>query len=321
MPPDAPEREPGRRGRARRSGRTPRPEHDQVGGSSAGRGVHGRGPPSAPVSISATPSASTSRRPWLRTASATSPPTSGSSVPIGVRGTVDDGDVQPAHLAGLGHLQPDVAAADDHHPLHARRRPRGAQRGAVVEGLHAVDPGRVDARHLRARAGRAGGEHEVVEARRTRGRPRGRGPARAAGQVDPDDLGARCARRCRCCGAARACGPRAVSTSLDRTADPVRDAAGRVRGVPAALEGDDLQLVRAATLARLARGAHPRRVATDHDQPSAHGGNASPTAGAARCVPVSGWTSRAAVPHPGRPSGQDGGDVRDLEVVRGTCRL
>ena len=208
-------------------------------------------------------------------------PTSGIEGADGRRGTVDDGDVQPAHLAGLGHLQPDVAAADDHDALHVPGVQLGAQCGAVVEGLHAVDPGRVDPRHRRARRDAAGGVDEVV-VRLVVLAPRVEvaGPHGARRQVDPDDLGARAQVDAVAAVLLGSAGDELVHV-LDRTADPVGDAAGRVRGVAPALEGDDLQLVGAATLARLARGAHPRRVATDHDQPSAHDGNASPTAGAA----------------------------------------
>jgi hypothetical protein len=60
-----------------------------------------------------------------------------------------------------------------------------------------------------------------------------------------------------------------LGLAADRAADPVRDAAGGVRRRAAALERDDLQVVLVAPLAGLARGAHPRRVTTDHDQPFA----------------------------------------------------
>ena len=59
---------------------------------------------------------------------------------------------------------------------------------------------------------------------------------------------------------------------LDGAADPVGDAARGVGRGATPLERDDPQLVRAAPLARLARGAHARRVAADdHQPPLAHG--------------------------------------------------
>jgi hypothetical protein len=54
-----------------------------------------------------------------------------------------------------------------------------------------------------------------------------------------------------------------------RAADPVRDAAGRVRGRATPLEGDDLQVVGGPPLARLAGRAHARGVPADHHQPFA----------------------------------------------------
>ncbi len=58
-----------------------------------------------------------------------------------------------------------------------------------------------------------------------------------------------------------------ASTDFDRAADPVRDAAGRVRRVPAAVDRDDLQVVGLAPAARLRRSGHPAGVRPDDDEP------------------------------------------------------
>ena len=125
----------------------------------------------------------------------------------GGRRAVDDGDVQAAHLAGLGHLQADVAAPDDHDALHVAAVQLGAQCGAVVEGLHAVHAGRVDPRHRRARRDAARGVDEVVErlvvlpAGR---RGRGRGPCARPGRSRPPRCASACRCRCRRCFSGRA---------------------------------------------------------------------------------------------------------------------
>ena len=65
----------------------------------------------------------------------------------------DDGHLEPARLQHLGHLQADVAAAEDDGPL----RPggdRGADVGAVGQPVHAVHAVGVQARDRRAAAGR-----------------------------------------------------------------------------------------------------------------------------------------------------------------------
>ena len=148
----------------------------------------------------------------------------------------------------------------------------GAQRGAVVEGLHPVHAGRVDAGDRRAHRHAARGVDEVVE--RLVVLPavvEVAGAHRAGVEVDADDLGAD--PHVDVVAAVLFGRPRdELRLPLDGAADPVGDAARGVGRGATPLERDDPQLVRAAPLARLARGAHARRVATDdHQPPLAHG--------------------------------------------------
>ena len=67
----------------------------------------------------------------------------------GLLGLIDERDVEPPADEGLGHLEPDVATADDDAPA---RRPLvdGPPRGhAVRERLHAEDATGVGARDVR----------------------------------------------------------------------------------------------------------------------------------------------------------------------------
>ena len=70
----------------------------------------------------------------------------------GLRGLLDDDGRAPPLDEGLGHLQADVAAADDHDALAALGQILGVveQVGGVVQGLHAVDERQVDAGQVRA---------------------------------------------------------------------------------------------------------------------------------------------------------------------------
>ena len=147
--------------------------------------------------------------PMSRMARATSAPMSGSRVPMtssAASTTVTDGAPLDERL---GQLQPDVAAADHHHPPgRAGPSTSGEQRGGVVEGLHAVDVGQVD-----ARAGRAGGAWRrwPRAAGRSRagrcGRGRGCGPRPCGPPGRARSPRARCARRCAWPGTPPECGP------------------------------------------------------------------------------------------------------------------
>ena len=272
MPPDGPSGIPASRASAT-LGRTPSPSTTRSAGSCRPDAVWtARARPSASVAISVTASPSTQLD--AEPAHGVGDERADVGVEHADRGgrAVDDRHRQPAHLAGLGHLQADVAAADDHHPAHVvgERRP---QRRPVVEGLHAVDAGRVDARHRRPRGHAARGVDEVVERLGVLAcRPRGRGRARVRRvQVDPDHLGA--GAHVDVVAPVRLRRPRdELLLALDGAADPVRDAARRVGGGAPPLERDDLQLVGPPPLARLARRAHARRVAADDHQP-VHGTN------------------------------------------------
>ena len=88
-------------------------------------------------------------------------------------GALDERHPQAALHERLGHLEPDVAPADDDRALAALLQ-RGAEALGGVDGARRL--GRVGARHVgRDRLG-AGGEHDLVEAlacaRRRSGRAR-----------------------------------------------------------------------------------------------------------------------------------------------------
>ena len=160
-----------------------------------------------------------------------------------------------------------------------RRRPRPPavpcvrssgvqQRPPVVQGLHPVHPGRVDARAAAGRTGRA----PVAMTRSSKPVQRSAPPSSSrtrtrcpATSISVTSVRMRTSMsRARCSSGVRAT---RSSRAADVAADPVRDAAGRVRREVAALEGEDLQLVRPLEPARLGRGGHPRRVAPDDHQP------------------------------------------------------
>ena len=78
-------------------------------------------------------------------------------------GLLDDRRRAAALDVGLGHLQPDVAAADDDDPPAAVVG-QGQQGLGVGEALHAADERQVDAGEVGAHRGAAGGDQQLVEA-------------------------------------------------------------------------------------------------------------------------------------------------------------
>ncbi len=182
---------------------------------------------------------------------------------------VDDRDGHPAVDEVLGHLQADVARADDDGLAAAALQAR-------AEALRGVDRAR-GLRRLRAGDRRRGGDgtgrdDELVEALLGRALlgalVHGEDPAV---EVDPPDLGAHAhvdpglpvlLRRAR---------DEPVGV-VEQAADEVRDAAGGVRRVGPALEGDDVE-IRVAALGR-GGGAHPCGVAADDRQ--SHAGDGLP---------------------------------------------
>src|SRR5438552_2406575 len=79
-------------------------------------------------------------------------------------GRLDERDVEPAELERLGHLEADVAAADDDRVPWPALVEESAQDHAVVEHLHPEDAVGVDPRQRRAHRHRPGRDHQLVEA-------------------------------------------------------------------------------------------------------------------------------------------------------------
>ena len=182
---------------------------------------------------------------------------------IGCVAPLDHRDVEPAPLHRFGHLEADVAAADDDR-ASAWSRPTHrvvAQRDAVGDRLDAVDARGIDTGQVRPHGRRAGRDDELVErlaalavgveiAHRDR---RGRG-------VDRRRLRGACARRCRSRGAPRAYRAMSSSASWIWSATKYGNPHAAVRRVVAPLERNDLELVAVRTPASLrGRRSCPRR--------------------------------------------------------------
>ena len=233
--------------------------------------------------------------PCDRIASATRAPKSTSTTPSGCGRLLHDRRRAPALDVRLGHLQADVAAADDD-DAPARLRRQRQQRLGVVERLHAVDEREVDAREVGAHRFAAGGQHQPVEA----------DAVDAAGVlVEELDLpGVEVDGRCLVVRAhvdaapavlvGRA-GDERLDTAGDDATDDERDAARRVAREPRRLQHDDLGV--GFPGADPCRRRHPRGVtADDHDLDdiarfySASGGRAPlRSGGAAREVRRAAW--------------------------------
>jgi hypothetical protein len=182
---------------------------------------------------------------------------------------LDQGDALPAADERLGHLEADVAAADDDDLLTVERAGEVEQLTCVVEGLHASDGVTIDAGEVGPRRSRAGGEQELVELHAI---------AAAAlvvahldgtgGQVEVDHLVVQ--------PHVDALLPVLLGRAGDEVfqrghlaPDEVRDPAGRVARPPTPLEGHDLQVGLQA--ASLHSSRHPGGVTTDDHQPLDHG--------------------------------------------------
>jgi hypothetical protein len=157
---------------------------------------------------------------------------------------VDDRDRDPTVRHRLRHLEPDVAAADDDGVVVRMADDVVAQHDPVADRLDPEDPVGPGVRQRRAARHRAGRDHELVERLVALG-PFGEVPHRHAPLVgvDPDDFVAHVhvdvVRVTELFGGARdQCVDR-----VDDVGDVVRQPAGGVRRVVAALERDDLEVV------------------------------------------------------------------------------
>jgi hypothetical protein len=181
------------------------------------------------------------------------------------REQLDDHDLAAVGDQGLGHLEPDVAGADDQRAADLLRVEQVAQRDRVLEPPdreHVVVTGHRQP-HRRAASGHDQAVVADLEVRA--GLPV---PHDALLGVDPGGLGAEPqvepapvaeeVRRVREQGLGL----------LDDPGDVVGDAAQPVRGVAAALEHDDPEL-RVDAPRRGGRG-HARGAAADDDQPAGH---------------------------------------------------
>jgi hypothetical protein len=146
-----------------------------------------------------------------------------------------------------------------------------AQGDAVVEDLDPEDPLGVGSGQLRPDGRGAGGHHQLVE----RLVPLAARLEVAhlhypAVQVDADHL----VTQLDVGGETRPEHLGAPGDQLflvvDDVGHQIGDPTGGVRRVPAPFEHDDLEFVGPPAPPRLAYGAHPRRVATDHHQPVSH---------------------------------------------------
>jgi hypothetical protein len=81
-----------------------------------------------------------------------------------LRGLIDDGHCDAVSHERLGHLDTDVAPADDYGPPGLRAIEVGQERGAVVESLHPEHAGGVHAGQRWSHRDRAGRDDEGVEA-------------------------------------------------------------------------------------------------------------------------------------------------------------
>jgi hypothetical protein len=170
----------------------------------------------------------------------------------------------PASTSAVGTPRPTSAsAADDHRPPGAGVD-RRAQVEAVLQDRQAVDARQVDAGDRRPQRLGAGGDHQHVP-RLVAGPPgvEVAHPHPPRPQVDRLDLVPDAGVDALLGELLRGAGDQGPPVLHD-VARVVGEAAGRVGGVPAALEGDDLQVVGVAPLARLGGGAHAGGVPPDH---------------------------------------------------------
>ena len=196
---------------------------------------------------------------------------SGSSVrAIGPLVGLEQRDPRPPPVERLGHLQPDVARADHRDVAAPEAAGLLQQVDPVVDGLHAADPGRVDAGEVGADRVGAGAEDQLVEAE-----PVG---AVAVEVADLDGAGVEVdADRLLPHAHVDALLP---AEHVGRAGDEVvgvghvaghevGDAAGRVARAGAALEGHDVEV--GPQPSGLRRRRHPRGVPSDDDEAVRHG--------------------------------------------------
>ena len=244
------------------AGRHAEPEDDEVGGDVTGR--RHDGVRLEPGHLGA--------RPHVDAAAAQGVGDAGSEVLVDhaqrLRSALDHRRRAPPLDVGLGHLEPDVAAADDDDPPAPLVGERQQHLG-VGEALHAVDEGEVDAGQVRSHRLAAGGDQQLVVADELRG---------AGVLVEHLDLALGDVDRRRVVVGAHVdaalavglggAGHEGLDAAGDQTTHEERDAAGRVAREPRLLEHDDLG-VRARGLD--ARGRrHAGRVAPDDQRSQRH---------------------------------------------------
>ncbi len=182
-----------------------------------------------------------------------------------LRGALHQRHLDAAHQQGLGRFQADVAAADDHRALRLPAVHRPAQHQAALQGGQPVDAGGIGPRQLGADRRGTGGDQQMVVRL-----PELPSPLDVP-HPDPGSAAVDLAHLVADAGvdavllAEHFRRPRHQAVGVvDHLAQVVGQTAGRIRGVRAALENDDLHL-RPLT-ANLGSGAHPGGVAADHDQ-------------------------------------------------------
>ncbi len=204
--------------------------------------------------------------------------------PHGLRGLLDDDRRAPPLDEGLGHLQADVAAADDHHALAAIGQALRVveQVGGVVQVLHAVDEGQVDAGQVRADGRAPGGDEQLVEAEAVPVAVERAHLDLPGGQVDGRRLVPRAHVRPLLPVLLGRAGHEPFDAAVDHPAHEVGDPAGRVAGPRAPLQGDDLRV--GTALADPRHRGHAGRVAADDHHPLAgHGSRCGDEPDGCRC--------------------------------------
>ena len=210
----------------------------------------------------------------------TSRPMSGSSVDITAGDESTSSDLETAAQHGLGHLDADVPATHDDRPpsLALARSPgrgRPSRRRASARRRHPGRPARRSAVGPGSRRSRS-------SPGRTRpapsGRPRGRAPSTVPASRSSSTTSCRTRTSIPFLRCSAGCPGDQLVHRPDLAADPVRDAAGGVRGRGPTLERDHLEIVLAQPL-RLARCRHPSGVPADHHQPLGHPSSLGGTTG------------------------------------------
>jgi len=186
-----------------------------------------------------------------------------------LRRLIDDGHRDAASHKCLGHFYADVPSADHDGPPGLRAIEIRQERGTIVESLHAEHPDSIRTGQRRSHRDRACGDDQGVEALPVRppgGQVTSSHPPGL--QVDLLHLGSDTKVDAVAPVRLRRTGHQTLRP-VDVTGHPVRDAAGRVGAVHAALERDDLDRVARDPLGLRGR-AHPGRIRPDDNNPLGH---------------------------------------------------